>query len=149
MLFSSAVTTTVWTLVGSGGGSTTVFSGSAMKGAGLGARGAEAANRAGGLPPGRCDFDCNCERSACDPRKGRAPFGRSPAVRFANGLLTRRLMPFFPIFATLIGSRGGATQRFAPLSRFRQDAIHKAAANSSRTADWCQTSAQDATPYRR
>jgi hypothetical protein len=35
MLFSSAVTTTVWTFVGSGGGSTTTFAGSATKGAGF------------------------------------------------------------------------------------------------------------------
>ena len=31
-------------------------------------------------------------RSACEPRYGRAPFGRSPDTRFARGLLTRRLM---------------------------------------------------------
>ena len=63
MLFSSAVTTTVWTLVGSGGGSATTFSGSGMNGAGFGARGAEAEKRAAGLPPGRC-----AGRSACEPR---------------------------------------------------------------------------------
>ena len=151
MLFSSAVTTTVWTLVGSGGGSTTVLAGSSANGAGLGARGAAAANRGAGLPPGRCAFDRSCGRSACEPRYGRAPFGRSPAARdFASGLLMRRLMPFFQIFATLIDTHGVAQgSDLLTLSRFRQDAIHKAAANSSRTADWCQTNAQDATPYRR
>jgi hypothetical protein len=40
MLFSSAVTTTVWTFAGSGGGSAVIFSGSATKGAGFAARGA-------------------------------------------------------------------------------------------------------------
>jgi hypothetical protein len=53
MLASSAVTVTVWTFVGSGGGSATTFAGSAMKGAGLVARGAADAKRAGALPPGR------------------------------------------------------------------------------------------------
>ena len=62
MLFSSAVTTTVWTLVGSGGGSGATFSGSGTKG--FAARGGEAGNRAGGLPPGRYD----CGRSAAEPR---------------------------------------------------------------------------------
>src|SRR5580704_14599073 len=92
MLFSSAVTTTVCTLVGNGGNSATTFSGSGTKGAGFGARDAEVAKRGAGLPPGRCDFDCNCGRSACEPRYGRAPLGRSPAGR--RGLLTRRLMAF-------------------------------------------------------
>src|SRR3981081_1313521 len=73
--------------MGSGGGSATSFGGSATKGGGFTARGAE--KRAGGLPPGRCAWG----RSACEPRYGRAPFGRSPEARdFANGLLTRRLM---------------------------------------------------------
>src|SRR5258708_4328057 len=58
-----------------------------MKGGGFAARGAE--KRAGGLPPGRCA----CGRSACEPRYGRAPFGRSPGARdFVSGLLTRRLI---------------------------------------------------------
>src|ERR1700727_989187 len=83
MLFSSAVTTTVWTLVGSGTGSGAIFSGSATNGAGL--AGCRAAKR-GGLPPGRCA----CGRSAGEPLYGRAPFGRSP--RAFNGLLTRRLI---------------------------------------------------------
>ena len=64
MLFSSAVTTTVWTFVGNGAGSGTIFSGSGMNGGGFGARAAEAAERGGGLPPGRCDGG----RSACEPR---------------------------------------------------------------------------------
>src|SRR6185437_9975103 len=85
-----AVTTTVCTLVGNGGGSATAFSGSGTNGCGRGARGAEAAKRGAGLAPGRCGFDGSCERSACEPRYGRAPLGRSPAGR--RGLLTRRLM---------------------------------------------------------
>jgi hypothetical protein len=48
-------------LVGSGGASGTIFSGSGTNG--FGARGAEAARRAG-LPPGRCAG----ARSACEPR---------------------------------------------------------------------------------
>src|SRR5882757_6903062 len=59
-----------------------------MKGGGFAARGAE--KRAGGLPPGRCAGG----RSVCEPRYGRAPFGRSPAGR--RGLLTRRLMIQLP-----------------------------------------------------
>src|ERR1700694_5346507 len=89
MLFWSAVTPPVCTLVGSGGSSGTIFSGSAMKGAGFEARGAEAANRADGLPPARCAG----WRSACEPRYGRAPFGRSPLA--FNGRLTRRLILFY------------------------------------------------------
>jgi hypothetical protein len=49
-------------LVGSGGGSGATFSGSGT--IGFAARGGDAGNRAGGLPPGRCD----CGRSAAEPR---------------------------------------------------------------------------------
>jgi triacylglycerol lipase len=77
MLFSSAVTTTVCTLVGNGGGSGAALTGSGTNGARFSARGAE--KRAAG-------------RSSRKARNGRAPFGRSPGARFARGLLTRRLI---------------------------------------------------------
>ena len=80
MLFSSAVTTTVWTLVGQRRrlGDDLVRLGDKRR-----AASSRAARR--GKPRAACrPDDATCGRSACEPRYGRAPFGRSPGLRFAG-----------------------------------------------------------------
>ena len=100
---------------------------------------AEAAKRADGLPPGRAGG-----RSACEPRYGRAPFGRSPAGR--RGLLTRRLMLFSQACVARTGLLDVAVPRSPRQFHFRRDATRRVAANSSRTVVPFRTSAQDAAP---
>ena len=141
MLFSSAVTTTVCTLVGSGGGSGTTFSGSGMNGGGFGARGAEP----------------QIARPACRPGDAQRPLGaRAPigpralrAIALGQWFLDATAHAVFPSLCD-IGrpARRGSAAIFAPTS-FSRGATRRVAGGSSKTAAPYQTSAPDAAPYRR
>ena len=68
--------------------------------------------------------------------------------RRAEGLLMRRLMRFFQSCVISSGRHDVATPRSSCRPGFPRAATRRAAANSSRIADWCQTSARAATPCR-
>src|SRR4051794_13660938 len=131
MLFSSAVTLTVCTLVGSNA-STGGFAGAAFSGSALGARRStrSLAKRGGfvpGLPPGRSPGGF-----ALRALNGRASLRSSRSRGFGFILLMRRLMRFFQAFVSTEYRRAGAVTLLPRQSASPPAAGHIAVAGSSR-----------------